>query len=415
MKRRDASLVYLLFSGLNALLRTIHFTTMPVYYIETVGMNPLQLVLVGTTVMTVVLLAEVPTGVVADLYSRRLSVIIGTALNGLGFMLEGALPLFASILVAQLIWGVGVTFTSGALQAWIADEHGEQGLEALFVRGSQVDALGTLLGIAASIALASFGLSVPLLVAGGGLLLLAALLVVLMPEHGFRPVPREARASWHAFGATLREGVGLVRAQQVLLTLLGITFFFGMASETFDRLWQLHVLRQLPFPGLEQAPVAWFGGMRAASLLLGIGVQALLARRAARGTAQRPLRTLALITAVVLLGMVAFGLASGIALGLLAFLTVAVARQVYEPLYMAWLNQQTTSGVRATVISLAMQVDAVGQIAGGPIFGLLALRASTSAAMVLAGLTLAPALLLYWHALRRSRPLLAEAPLPHQG
>jgi DHA3 family tetracycline resistance protein-like MFS transporter len=56
--------------------------------------------------------------------------------------------------------------------------------------------------------------------------------------------------------------------------------------------------------------------------------------------------------------------------------------------------------VRATVLSLAGQVDAVGQIAGGPLFGLVATTVSTGAAIVVAGCVLAPALLLYRVTLR---------------
>ena len=40
---------------------------------------PLQLVLVGTTLELACFLFEIPTGIVADLYSRRLSVVIGVA------------------------------------------------------------------------------------------------------------------------------------------------------------------------------------------------------------------------------------------------------------------------------------------------------------------------------------------------
>ena len=124
MRRLNPSLVYMLFCGVMMFCRSLHFTVYAVYYSQVVGLNPFQLVSVGTTLMVVILLAEVPTGVVADVYIRRLSIVIGTALVGLGFAVEGAIPTFAAVLAAQLIWGVGHTFTSGALEAWIADELG---------------------------------------------------------------------------------------------------------------------------------------------------------------------------------------------------------------------------------------------------------------------------------------------------
>ena len=58
-------------------------------------------------------------GIVADLYSRRLSVIIGGVLIGVCYILTGSIPLYAAALVAAGIEAIGDTFFSGALDAWI--------------------------------------------------------------------------------------------------------------------------------------------------------------------------------------------------------------------------------------------------------------------------------------------------------
>ena len=56
-----------------------------VFMVQVAGLDPLQMVLVGTVLEASVFLFEVPTGVVADVVSRRLSVIIGYAIIGAGF------------------------------------------------------------------------------------------------------------------------------------------------------------------------------------------------------------------------------------------------------------------------------------------------------------------------------------------
>ena len=94
---------------------------------------------------------EVPTGIVADVYSRRLSIIIGYLLMGLGFLVEGFFPAFLPILLAQVIWGLGYTFTSGATQAWITDEVGEDDANKLFLRGTQIGLFASLIGMGAAI------------------------------------------------------------------------------------------------------------------------------------------------------------------------------------------------------------------------------------------------------------------------
>ena len=71
MRRRT----FLGFAG--ALFSTMVFTVSGIYAVQEVGLNPLQLVLVGTALEASAFLFEVPTGVVADVYSRRLSVMSG--------------------------------------------------------------------------------------------------------------------------------------------------------------------------------------------------------------------------------------------------------------------------------------------------------------------------------------------------
>ena len=86
MKRLNAYPIYLILTGCQSALFALVFTINMLYQVETVGLSPLQLVLVGTSLELAILIFEVPTGIVADLYSRRLSVIIGMFVIGLGFL-----------------------------------------------------------------------------------------------------------------------------------------------------------------------------------------------------------------------------------------------------------------------------------------------------------------------------------------
>lgn len=117
MKQPSVDAVYLILEGGTALLLTTIFTVATVYRLEMAHLNPLQLVLVGTILEIAAFTFEVPTGVVADTYSRRVSVIIGVFLIGAAAMWEGSIPLFATILIAQVISGLGYTFISGAAHA----------------------------------------------------------------------------------------------------------------------------------------------------------------------------------------------------------------------------------------------------------------------------------------------------------
>src|SRR5215467_11895953 len=86
--------VYLIFTGITSFSFSLIFTVNLVYQVETARLNPLQLVLVGTMLEFVAFVCQVPTGVLADLYSRRLAVILGIFLFGAAFVLEGSFPRF---------------------------------------------------------------------------------------------------------------------------------------------------------------------------------------------------------------------------------------------------------------------------------------------------------------------------------
>lgn len=398
----SASLVYIVLSGAWAFIFALITTVNLVYQATVANLNPLQLVLVGTLLESTVFLGEVPTGVVADVYSRRLSVIIGVFLMGLGFILEGAIALFGTILLAQVIWGLGATFMSGALEAWIADEVGEARAGQAFLRGTQAGEVGGLVGIVASVALGSVAVNVPIVVGGALYLVLGLFLAVAMPESGYRPAPRESRTTWRSMADTLRAGAGLVRARPRLADILGIGLFFGLYSEAFDRLWTTHLLHTFTFPALGSLPpIIWFGIINAVAMLLSIAATEFVRRHADTNSHRAMTRALFAISVLLVAGVIAFGLAGTFALAILAYWAVYLLRTVRSPLQLAWLNQSLEPGVRATVISLSSQIDALGQITGGPALGALGTATSPRTAIVAAGFVLAPVLALFGRVLRR--------------
>ena len=355
----------------------------PVYRIEEAGLNPLQLVLVGTALEASVFLFEIPTGIVADVYSRRASIIVGFLMIGAGFIVEGSFPTFATIVLAQVIWGVGYTFTSGAQQAWLADEVGGQGVGRIFLRGSQVGQVGALIGIGAGVALGTIGLGLPLVVAGALMIGLAFFVALVMPEAGFRRTPGDERESWRAMGQTFIGGVRAIRLRPMLAVVVAVTVIYGAASEPIDRLWPIHLLTNFEFPsvgGLDT--VVWFGIIGATSLLIGIAVTEAVRRRFDVDEPRTTIRLLAVLNLVHIASVAVIALAGSFALAVTVLLASRVIRGVIDPVLDAWTNQYLDSKIRATVFSMRGQGDALGQIVFGPAMGALATLATIRSALM---------------------------------
>jgi MFS transporter, DHA3 family, tetracycline resistance protein len=298
-------------------------------------------------------------------------------LIGLGFLLEGLLPVFWAVMAAQLLWGIGYTFTSGATQAWLSDEIGEVAANAHMLRVSVWSRYTSFVALPSAFLLSYSGLQIPILVGAVGFLLLAAVLALTMPETGFKPHPSAREGGVIVgFKTTLLEALKFARANQQIRLIFLITIIFGAASESFDRLWQVHILSfglpKLEFAGLSAAQnlLIWFIGIDMAIQLLGLPFSSLIAKTDTADT-RAIARRLLWVTAALGASIGLFALAGSLWWVVAAYVLARIARGLHEPLSSAWLNQRLEPSTRATVLSLNGQADAVGQIAGGPMVGAL--------------------------------------------
>jgi DHA3 family tetracycline resistance protein-like MFS transporter len=409
VRRLSAGSVWYAYESAASFLWAMVFTVTAYYFVTEVGMSPLELVLVGTVMELSVFVFEVPTGIVADTTSRRLSIVIGNVVMGAGFVVVGAFPDVWPILVGYAVWGFGYTFTSGAMDAWLADEVGEARLTGVYLRGAQIGRVFTIAGIAVGVGLALVDLRLPIVLGGVGTIALAAFYALAMPETGFRPAPRGERSSFAHMAATGRDGLRLVRSRRALLAILGVAAFAGMWSESYDRLWEAHLIEDVGLPSLGGLdPVVWFGILGIVGTVLSIVVAAPLGRRLQDVPGETVARALSVLYAILAGSSLVFALAGSLWLAVLGSYGIFVAREVSGPLFMAWLNRSIDdSSVRATTLSIVNQADAVGQWTGGPAIGALGTTTSIRVALAAATACLLPAFAF----LRRAARLQARVPI----
>ena len=389
----NAGFVYLFIEFSASAFFSMMFVVTSLYEATVAGLTPVQLILVGTALEISAFVFEVPTGIVADVYSRRLSIIIGYLLMGVGFLVEGFFPSFLPILLAQVIWGLGYTFTSGATQAWITDEVGEDDANKLFLRGTQVGLFASLIGMGASILVGANNVALPLRVGSLGVMLIGVALAFIMPETGFHPTPREDRNTWQHMWHTFHQGVKAVRSKPRLMNIVFIGLFYGLYSEGFDRLWVKHLLDQFELPVIfGNNQVAFFAVLRVVGTLLTILVVRFVEKRVDSSSSVAIGRAVFLVTGIISIALLGFALSPLLLLSLGLYLVISVLRNVQIPLQTAWVNQKLDSQVRATVHSMFGQVDAIGQTLGGPVVAVIASVGSAVASLVTSGLLLTPAL-----------------------
>jgi DHA3 family tetracycline resistance protein-like MFS transporter len=416
VRRLDAYPVWLGYQGVKEFAFALGWTVAPILFVRELEFSPLELVLAGTALELGYFAFEIPTGVVADTYGRRLSVIVGVLGLGLGFVATGLAGGVWVVLAAAAFMGFAWTFKSGAEEAWITDEVGVERSGRAFHAGAQAARVGTLLGIVAAVGLALVDLRLPIVAGGVLLVVLAGALVVVMPETGFAPARAPDVPALVSMRSTAVQGGRLIRGNPLLLLVVAIEFFVGAADEGFDRLWEAHFLVDIGVPGfagLDQ--VVWFGILAAGATLLALLVARPLGRRFAEHGPARLVKVLAVCDALQIAGLLAFAFAGSFAIALAAFWSARVFRSLAAPVYSTWLNANVEdSSVRATVLSMTNVFGSAGEWGGGPALGGIGNAFGIRAALAGSATLLVPVLGFYGRAFRHHgrEPELAAGPAP---
>ena len=329
---------------------------------------------------------EVPTGVVADTWGRRASYLLGTVtLAGstllYWFMWQLGSPFWAWAVVSVLI-GLGFTFFSGAVEAWLVDALTATGyrghLETVLGRGQMVSGAAMLGGSVLGGVIAQVtSLGVPFLLRVGILLLMFVVAFRLMKDLGF--TPRSAAHPLHeskmVLSASIEHGL---KNRPVRFVMLAAPFSFGVGVYVFYAL-QPFLLE------LYGDPEAYSIAGLAAAIVAG-------AQIAGGFAAPRVRRLFRKRTTVLLLGaltgsivLVLLGVVDNfwVALALLACWGLLFAAEM--PIRQAYLNDMIPSAQRATVLSFDSLMGSSGGVVVQPVLGRVADVSSYSTTFVVSG------------------------------
>jgi MFS transporter, DHA3 family, tetracycline resistance protein len=417
--------LYLILECGTSFLLGISYATITVYWVISGRLNPLELLLLGTALELSYFLLQLPTGVLADLVSRRLCTLAGLFIVGLALIMESLSPAFANLIAAQVVLGFGAAMNNGAQEAWVAGELagelGDDRMTSVYLRATQYGLIATVAGSLLSGVIALAGLNMPLLTGGSLTCILAVGTAVVMPEQNFQPaLPRPPGARQPGFPrrlALVASSARTLLAEQTrathravtavpgLVLLFGMTLFAGMWSESFDRLWGAFLLRDIRFPQLSGLhPAMWFSLFACAAALIGVGATELAKRRTERLGPDSVAGGLLALTVAIGGAVVVMATAHAFVVVVAAYVAVSVLRPVLDPLLSGWMITRIEPSVRATALSAKDMFDSAGQIAGGPVIGAIGTLTSIRIALLAGAAALAPAAACVAAASRRIRP-----------
>ncbi|KQR52013.1 MFS transporter [Leifsonia sp. Leaf336] len=329
---------------------------------------------------------EIPTGVVADTIGRRASYLLGTITLSLSTALYWLLWVWHAPFVwwalASMLLGLGFTFFSGAVDAWLVDALAVTGytgsLEAVFGRGLVVTGVAMFVGsVLGGVIAQATNLGVPFLLRAAVLVLMFVFAFVAMRDLGFTPDKSMGplKATRNILQQSIEHGM---RKRSVRYVILSAPFASGVGIYAFYAL-QPYLLQ------LYGDPTAYsIAGLAAAILSLAQVAGGILAPRLRRLFAKRTSTvigaSLCSIVVLVLLGLTAFFWFAVVLLVVWGFV-FAVA----GPVRQAYLNDMIPSKQRATVLSFDSLFGSLGGVVIQPALGRAADLWGYGASLVIGG------------------------------
>jgi MFS family permease len=351
------------------------------------GLDIFEVFLANAAFTAAMAIFEVPTGVVADTRGRRISFLLSEATLLVGTLayvgvaeIHGGLILFC---LAGVILGLGFTFYSGAVEAWLVDALRATGfrgeLDRVFARAGMVAETATILGTVAGGVLGSIDLSIPYLVRSALLAGAFAVGFALMHDFGFTPRALRLNGIVGEMRKVARAGITFGwRAPSVRILVLGSFVTSGF----FFWAWYAWPPYFLDLLGRD---LVWVAGLIASLFSL-----AMIAGNAIVGRIVRPgiRRTTVLVGASVVLtaAMVAVGAVHLFWVAVPAFLLAAVVAGVLMPVRQTYLHGVIPTEQRATLVSFDALMGSVGAVGGQAGLGYISRVRSIADGFVLGGL-----------------------------
>jgi MFS family permease len=377
---------YLVISGLFTLSASLIWGINTLFLLDA-GLSIFEVFVANAVFTAAMALFEIPTGVVADTRGRRASFLLSEATLAVGTLayvgaahVGGGLLLFS---LAGVILGLGYTFYSGAVEAWLVDALKATGyeseLDGVFARASMVASVAMIVGTVGGGLLGQLHLSLPYVARAALVLIAFAVGFLTMHDIGFSPRTMRLKGITGEMKKVAQAGITFGwRSPAVRLLVMDSFVSWGFFAWAWYA-WQPYFLE------LYGEDAIWLSGLVAALFALaGIAGNALVRRLAVPGRRRT----------TILLGAAAISTATMVATGAIRsfwitvpiFLFGAVAMGVLQPVRQTYLHLSIPTSERATLVSFDALVGSLGSVGGQTGLGYLSQERSVPVGFVVGGL-----------------------------
>lgn len=349
--------IYVALSFLLSLSIAFHFATYQLF-LASRGMNLLQINIINMFFIAGILLFEVPTGAFADVFGRKKSIVCGFFALALSAFIYYIGNSFLMFVLAELVGAVGLTFLSGAMEAWAVDSlnfHGFEGdLSNVFRHEVQFSQIGIVFGSLTGGYLGNFDLALPWLASSFSIFIVGIVAVFTLQEKYI--LKKEFKLSFQPFKKTITDSIKFGYQKKSIWFII----FFGMIlSFVFQALNM-----QWPFVfrgsyGFSVSDLGW--------LFVGVSLMTMLGSYLSK-MFSRIVKTdknaIVLSQGITAVGIIGASTMIGVVPVVFAFLLHEMGRGMLSPLKQSYLNNRIPQEQRATILSFDSMIGNVGSFLG---------------------------------------------------
>jgi len=352
------------------------------------GLSLAQASLVDVMFFVAAAFGEVPTGIVADRFGRKISLIAGSALLSVGILGWTFAPTLPFIMLSYFGMGVGFTFLSGAEDALFYESVQLAGRADDYTRlvgRAGAVMLGALaMGSAASGLLASINLVAPMLVCGLSLLVMLGIVLTLKEPQTKVQSNGTARRS---FDSILRQSLTLMRARPALLYPMIYLALVPIASFITETLF---LQPQAQLLGVSLTGIGLLVMAAQLTDMLGSNWSDRLRARFGEG------RLITIAPAIILASLIVLAVFQKLPV-LIFIAVIGFFTSVIRPILLNQIQNEVSDEVRATIISMNSLMNTVIAAISQPTLGFVADQSGFPAAYLgFAGGLSILLLLLFW-------------------
>jgi MFS family permease len=333
-------------------------------------------------------LFEIPTGAIADIYSRKFSVVLGYILSGLTLLSLLFFKEFYTLLIIFSLYGIFQTFISGAKEAWVADNlkfnKKSKLIQDYFIKnGSFVMFSLFFSGFIGAFFVKFFGIDIIWPVTGFSLLISGLLLLFIKEEK----VTTQEKKYLKEIYTQSKSSIKYSLKHKIIFTLIISLFFFSFwGIFGGDLVWQ-PFLKDLGFP------VYAFGFLFSGLTLAGVFTPFLAQPILKILKKENRFLALSMFSIIIVLTLVLF--VNHWVLGVVLYFILFLLMTIHHPIRQAYFQKFIPSNMRATITSFEGMVIALAIAISAPLAGFMADVFGPRVSIFVSSIVLIPAIFLY--------------------